>query len=570
MIGRSVALYCAVAILWLATRRYLGVIQDARFYMVEALRSLHPTSFAGDLYFQFGSQGSFSLFPKLYLPLLPALGVGVTGLVLTVVGQALWVFALVCLTRTLVGRRYQWLSIAVVIGMLNIYAPYFGYGEAFVTARLFAEALTMLALALLPRRALWSLALLGLSATIHPLMTLPGLAVAFVYLALRQPLWWAAAAAGAGLAAALGHFGIAPFTNLYRTMDPAWFAVVKVHSIQCLVTSWSLSSYAGILGALAWVVAALFTAGEQHRRFLAAILIVGVAGFACALLGGDILHNVFVIEVQPWRSLWLLQMVSRIYIPLVLGAVLARTSIASFQTAVLLTVGLIFFASVNRLVQYANSAEFTSISLALTVGALVVLLVQLVLVEPRYRRVAQAFTALGVALFFVALLQWDGRTAWTRFLESAAPPPKDLATLLPPKASVYWEDSTEMLWLKLKRASYFSCDQGTGAVFYRDIAMTYRHRSDSFSPLHVADFSQSEGCKGFGPVPKPQRNRAGLQKLCRREPGLDYVILASPLEGIQARIWKAPTRLEDVRMTDGIYFALSTDRFYTYSCSDVR
>ena len=51
-------------------------------------------------------------------------------------------------------------------------------------------------------------------------------------------------------------------------------------------------------------------------------------------------------------------------------------------------------------------------------------------------------------------------------------------------------------------------------------------------------------------MPRPQRNRAGLQKLCRREPGLDYVILASPLEGIQARIWEAPTRLEDVRMID--------------------
>jgi hypothetical protein len=401
-------------------------------------------------------------------------------------------------------------------------------------------------------------------------MTLPGLAVAFVYLALRQPVWWAIAAVGAGCVAALGFWGVLPFANLFKTMDPAWFAVVKVHTIQCLITHWSPSNFAGALAALAWAVAALFMAGEQHRRFLTAILVVGVGGVVCALLGGDILHNVFVIEIQPWRSLWLLQLVSRIYIPLVLGAALARTRFGSFQTTTLLTLGLILLASVTRLVRYANSAEFTPLSLALVVGALTVLFVQLSPLKSRYRRMANVATALGVVLFLASLWQWDGRTAWTKFLESATPPPKELAALLPPKASVYWEDNIEMLWLKMRRASYFSCDQGTGVVFYRDIAMTYRHRSESFSSLNVSDFHLSEGCKGFGTPPKPQRDRAGLQKLCRREPGLDYVILASPLEGIQARIWKSPIRFEDVRMTDGIHFALSADRFYVYSCSEVR
>jgi hypothetical protein len=568
--SRSIGLFCAIAVLWLATRRYLGVIQDARFYIVEALRGLDPTNFAHDLYFQFGSQGSFSLFPKFYLPLLPIFGVGVTGLLLTVVGQALWIFSLACLARTLVGGRYQLLSIALVIGMLNIYAPYFGYGEAFVTARLFAEALTMLALALLPTRTLWSLALLGLSAAIHPLMTLPGLAVAFVYLALGQPVWWAIAAAGAGCVAALALLGIPPFANLFKEMDPAWFAIVKAHTIQCFITRWSPRNFATALAALAWAVAALFAAGEQHRRFLMAVLVVGVGGVLCALLGGDILHNVFVIEIQPWRSLWLLQLVSRIYIPLVLAAVLARTRFGSFQTTTLLTLGLILLASVTRLVRYANSAEFTPLSLALVAGALAVLLVHLSLPQFRYPRIANVATALGAMFLLASLWQWDGRTTWTKFLESPTPPPKELAALLPPKASVYWEDNIEMLWLKMKRASYFSCDQGTGMVFYRDIAMAYRHRSDSFSSLNVSDFHLSDGCKGLGTPPKPQRDRAGLQKLCRQEPGLDYVILASPLEGIQPRIWKSPIPFEDVRMTDGIYFALSTDRFYVYSCSAVR
>jgi len=66
---RLLPLICAIAVLWLSTRHYFGVVQDARFYAVEALRDLNPGRYANDLYFQFGSQGSFSLFSKLYRPL---------------------------------------------------------------------------------------------------------------------------------------------------------------------------------------------------------------------------------------------------------------------------------------------------------------------------------------------------------------------------------------------------------------------------------------------------------------------------------------------------------------------
>jgi hypothetical protein len=177
---------------------------------------------------------------------------------------------------------------------------------------------------------------------------------------------------------------------------------------------------------------------------------------------------------------------------------------------------------------------------------------------------------LGLGLLVVALWRWDARMPWTRFVESSAPPPMALTALLPPNASVYWEDSVETLWLRLRRPSYFSCDQGTGAVFYRDTATTYQHRADSFWPLRVGDFTQSSACASFDRAQKPQRNRAGLQKLCRREPGLDYVVLAAPLQGVQAREWKPPFRFQDVHMSDGAFSALVTDRFHVYACSQVR
>src|SRR3989442_9336485 len=78
---RTAALLGAVAVIWLATRPYFGVALDARFYMVEALHTLAPRRYPQDLYFQFGSQGKFSLFTLLYLPLLRTFGVSATAMV---------------------------------------------------------------------------------------------------------------------------------------------------------------------------------------------------------------------------------------------------------------------------------------------------------------------------------------------------------------------------------------------------------------------------------------------------------------------------------------------------------
>ena len=569
-IARTAGLLCAVALFWLATRPYFGTVFDARFYMLEALNNLYPARFAQDLYVKFGSQGSFSIFSKLYRPLLLAFGVGTTGIVLTVAGQLLWLLGLFRLARTLVGGRILWLSVAVVIGMLQVYAGGFGYGEGYVTARLFAEAFVMLGLALLPSRPYWALAILALSAALHPLMALPGIAVAFVYLALGQPIWWAVMGAGAALAAGLGLMGLAPFSNLFRTIDPQWFAVIKVREWHCLLTAWPAEYFEQIFAVVAWAIAALFLVDQSHRRFLAAALLVGLGGLVCAFLGGDIAHNVLVLELQTWRSMWLLQLISRIYVPLVLMALLARTSLDRFRWTTLLTMGLILAACVARPVRNPNSADFTLVSLALVIAALAVMAVHLLLAERKYRHVALVSALAGFALIPVALSRWDMRTPWIRYVESPEPPPKDLAALLPATASVYWESGLEMLWLRLQRASYFSCDQGTGAVFYRATAMAYQHRAESFWPLRTGDFTQLESCASLDTRPKPQRNRAGLQNLCMREPELDYVVLASALDGVTPRIWKSPVLFQDMQSSNRKFFARVADRFYIYSCAQVR
>ena len=298
---RLTGLVCAVALLWLATRPYFGLLFDARFYMVEALNVLDRANFADDLYFKFGSQGNFSVFTLFYLPLLRSVGVSATGMILTIVGQSLWLFGLFRLTRVLVDHKIMWLSMAVVIGTQHIYAGGFSYGEGYLTARLYAEALVMLGLAFLGSKPHLTFILLALAAPIHPLMAIPGIAVALVYLSLGRPVWWLLIGAGAGSAAALGLAGVAPFSNLFRTIDPEWFAVIAVRSGYCLISNWSADSFVQVFANLVLCVGALLTTGRQRRRFLAATLLVGLGGLVCAYLGGDVAHNLLLMQIQSWR-----------------------------------------------------------------------------------------------------------------------------------------------------------------------------------------------------------------------------------------------------------------------------
>src|SRR5260370_22864104 len=119
--------------------------------MVQAFREVDPSRFVDDLYFRFGSQDQFTLFTKLYSPMVALLGVGATGIVCAAAGQLFWVFSLLYLAAGLLrDRTYALAAVAAAIVLPNAYSL-FGYGEPLVTPRLFAEALTMAALGCLVR-----------------------------------------------------------------------------------------------------------------------------------------------------------------------------------------------------------------------------------------------------------------------------------------------------------------------------------------------------------------------------------------------------------------------------------
>ena len=616
-----------IAALWLATRPYQGVVLDARFYMVQALRLLEPARFADDLYFRYGATDQFSVFPRLYAPLIATVGVGAAGIVCTVLGQVLWAGGLICLARSLIADRWiALLSAAAVVALSGEYSHY-EYGEAFATPRLFAEALTMAGLGLVVRhRAGWGFTVLLLAGAFHPLMALPGIAAGLTWLAVRQPLWWlvfvAAAAAATGLALA----GVRPFANLLLRFDPAWFEIARARDSQWLLGAWPVTDYFLVVGTIAMALLAFVVCGPAERRLVAAVFGVAIVGLVGTLVGADLGRDVLAAQLLPWRALWLLTLIAHLYAvpivvwlqrqgdlcrlakiafltalaclylsrsirPVVLAAapmmvVAAQVAIWQYRTrrplpspaAIACVIAIAASAAVTLLFAY----EFVVIllpwpdefwrrvhSLALATAVLAAIL--LALAQSGWRQLPFSLWLrwFAVAAIGVALLGWDARTAWTRFVESPRPAPPALAALLPDNATVYWEGGVDLLWLRLRRASYFSCAQGTGAVFFRAAAIEFRRRADLLWPLGTLDFADPE-CHRPDPRLQPERTRADLQQVCRHEPLLDHLVLTQPVTGADGKIWQAPVPYQSVTVDGGNVAVEQTRRFYVYSCAGMR
>jgi hypothetical protein len=610
------ALLALVVALWLATRPYLGIVGDGRLYAVQALNALQHGHFADDMYFQFGSQDQFTLFSRLYAPFLALLGIGHGALVLTILTQAAWVAGLVLLVHALTGDIRQALIVAAaVIALPAQYAP-LGFGELFVSPRLFSEALSMLALAVLLRGSrVWSLAILLASASIHPLATVPALAAWFCYQFRPRPAWFGAATVLLAVPVSLCLAGVAPFTWLGETFDPAWYDIVHERDPLVFLLEWRPIDHVVVLTNVALAICVFRLTSGRVRHFLGAVFVVGVGGLVVTVLGGDLGHDVFVVDAQAWRAMWLLTVVSHGVAALwllrsmprlrqfdaretMLLAGLALLLVARFVqpiywlAAATLVAGCLIGLTgrmaprVVRVVLLAmTGATAVAVAIAFAYGvderagefwpAFVVLAPAVLALSAAWfvmtsatvtRRAAGMLAATSVVACAIAVSTWDQRTPWTRYVESGAAS-RDFAGVIPQRASVYWDGGIEMLWLGLDRSSYFSCNQGSGLLFSRGTAMAYLHRQASLFPLKEHDFAD---CMDPGQLEALDPRPISLEHACQREVGLDYVILGRRFDGVPAREWDAPVPLAVEWPNDPPGQRETTRRFFVYSCAEIR
>jgi hypothetical protein len=598
----------AILALWAATRPYYGIIHDAQLYAVRALAALDPAAYRGDLYLAFGSQDSYTLFAPAYAVLVGALGLGPAHMLGLAVGQAAWLAALVWLATGLIPeRRAALAAVAAAIALPGSYGArqILSYGEPFLTPRLPAEALCLAALGLLARgRRGPAIACLAAALAIHPVAAAPGLAAALCWLAWQDRRWLAALVALPAAALLLALAGLSPFDRLLLRLDGAWRAIILRRDLIAFVGQWGWLDYVQLLTTFTLAGLGLAAGGPGLRRLLAVATPLAVAGLLAAGLGGDVLGNLLVFQLQPWRVLWLLALAgnlaaaglllrrpapapgwqpSRLLLPLGVAALVgARLTQAAFLPAALLLV-----AGAAALALEAGGrpvrAWVAGVLLVPVLSAATAAVVLILALLPRnalfwadLRQMAAAAAGLGLALaagceprrtvvrglagglaaalLLLAAVGWDHRDPRQRMIEAGMPGAAD--QLLPPGASVYWESGIEDLWFGLRRASFWSCLQSAGAGFFRDNALTYARRRDSLALLGTFDFDNppDDFCP-HRPEALPPVSRATLAEACRREPGLDYLVLRHGVPGSFVARWQP---------------AWSSGELFIYRCEDLR
>lgn len=300
-------------------RPYTGIVQDARIYLGRGLADLDPAGIGRDVIFATDGQTGFTATRPVLHALLAAFPPDRVSAGAAAVGLLAWLAAAAALLRAVAGGRAAW---AAAVALLVLPAGYgtsggFNYAEAIATPRIFAEAAVLAGLAaLVSGRTVAAGGLLLLAAACHPLMAVPGIALA--------ALLWLPRAGRAGLLAAAGVVfallaaaaaGAPLLDRLFTLMDPVWLGVVRHRSTYLFPSQWPPEAFdtVAVKAAAAMVAAGLLDRRGPRRgtepgggALLRGAVVVAAGGLLVAAVSADLVPSVLLLQAQPWRALWVL------------------------------------------------------------------------------------------------------------------------------------------------------------------------------------------------------------------------------------------------------------------------
>lgn len=576
--------------IWLFTHRYDGIHHDAWFYALQAVRQSRAGAFANDLFFAHGSQDDFSLFSLPYGQLAEWFGLGRAALILLVTAHIAWACFAWMLTRGIpMCTSARWLSLALVFGLPRDYGPnqIFHFAENFLTARPWAEALSLLSLALtLYAKPRMAAATGALAAALHPIIALPCLFFLFAHHAHAR---WRLLAVISLLVISVALLG--------PRMDPEWRALVSQPAPFLFLAQWTWGER---LEPLAWVgilLAASATTERGPRRFFGAVAFAGIAGISLTLLGA-VTESAWLIQIQAWRSLWLTKVTGLIALValfqrhwrkksedrwLLLGlAAAAITATTLGGPMALILAGLAHvkwwrdrpFAGPTWL-PWAGGIALVAILLEtmLAAGQHVLFAASrwcywldgqlppgdfsaffdgpLALILPLsllgVLRVGMRHAKLGQALAMACLLV--SASGWYRNKDPLqallfSPPqqtPRPFGAALASDQTVLWDGRFEYAWFLLRQGNYASRQQSVGIVFSRASAVEAQRRLTRLDEFHHAN-------DALGLI------AASLHQICS-DPILHAVIHADSIPGSTPPVWKDP---------------LGGPDWHLYRCDDFR
>jgi hypothetical protein len=573
---RAFVWFSIVVVCFVLNHPYHGISHDNVLYLAQALLRLSPDIYGGDAFFQWGSQDRYTLFSPIYTWLIMHFGLSHANIMLVVLSQGLFLAASFALVRALVPSGFRSLAMVFIVCSIGLYGGrlIFRMAEPFVTPRPLVEVATLVALLLLlSGRRYWALVPLAIGALFHPLVALSGIAYWWIYNLLEDRRWWWLLSLGV-IPAAAGLAGIVPFTQLFQIFDQQWLQILQEDNVHLFVTQWAHTDW----GMVAFDVGVLFIgtrfAEGVTRHALKAALTTAAATLGVTFLAADVLHNVLLTGLQPWRALWIVHWMAAAALPFVAFR-LWNESAAGRLVAALLVFGFItrglsasFAASILAitLFHFRNQLEIKPrlgqlVLCALAVGALAnwgaiawrayqvefatyanpaVDFALRVLPKPlplllfaaamawfglNWRRDARPAAMIAAVLLVLAGTVWDRRAPFMTYLESAALGSHPFSRTVRPDQQVLWYGTVAAPWALMQRRSYYSPPQQAGQIFNRESAIELSRRRRAIATLTLQDTicnlmnNLNQGSGSCEPDVET------VQQVCREAGNLDYIVL---------------------------------------------
>jgi len=584
---QAVALTLGLVALWSVTHPYKGLKGDAELYAVQAMARIHP-GLATDIFLLTGSQDKYTIFSPMYAWFVSWLGLTAAALTLSL-SFKVWLFAAAwALARAVSNGRTACLAVALLMIADGAYGGYgvFRYAEDWLTARSFAEALAVSAIAL----HFHNFKAIGLLTAVfalfvHPIMALPGL---LVLVCLRFSLRINLAVAALGV---LFAFGVSLWVlrgpasaGLLTVLDPPWLEIVRERSIFLFPQLWKSADWeTNGRPLLCLTLTAMALWDTRIRALCIAAGLVGATGLAIAFIAGAIGHLAIIIQAQAWRWMWITCFLSVLLVAPTAAAI-CRDRRCGPVTVLLLVSGWVlppangisclvlalFIWSMRDRIDTRTAVHLRWIAgaVGITMVALVALNSWNIAFAPDVGSRGEAssiarlrdLTVLQVPALVAALLAfyWIPVTRSAVLLTliivslsvcSAIFVPKalkgvlrdgalteinafaDWRKVIPPASNVFVAPvhySAAFAWFTLQRPSYSSVNQSAGVVFSRATAMEIQRRSQVLLP--VLDPNWRLRTSGTGTLANDATQRGSrplteekLVSVCR-DPQLGFVV----------------------------------------------
>jgi hypothetical protein len=461
----------------------------------------------------------------------------------------------------------------------------FQHSEAFLTARLPAEALTVMAIALLLYEArILAFLTIALALGVHPLIAAPGI-VMMVLIAFPQLL--KVRIVGGGICLGVAALVTASFLHvpLLSAMGADWLAVVRERTFFMFMDSWRPVDWDYSFLPLVCLLFPIVTSTDPLlKRLCWSAIITGVIGLLLTAVTTYVTPIDVVVKGQPWRWLWPATYMSVLLVPL--------SAIRAWQTG---DKGLQACSMLVLIAWIPAVAWSFPEPLSSTVAAIAVLCAwQMAKISERHQRFLYLFAVCASALmllmvsataFSLAQLELSTTTepivvqrtrdvlgltipavavivlCWFFVYRIAKPPvvaasfllvAASLAIVLPPVAKkwttsryvsardslehwrslidhrrgVLWPQEILTVWFSLDSPSYLSISQTAGVVFSADTAREAVRRAKVLSAV--------SGHEGFA-LDRENKRTLGtltadnLRQICR-DPELGYVVSAVVLD----------------------------------------